>query len=177
MRDDNISEPPLDAAVYHELRRLTMRANAGDPTALPRMREILEETPRIWQHVGDVARQAERAWVDLLAGQDIVGAESIRRKAAALRSELEGAHPTAVERMLVDQVVICWLELAHAQAAATQEGGPAGQANHRIRRAESAQRKYTLAIKALTQVRTLLARGLVPTGAAVRLHAGDRETA
>lgn len=175
MRGDDTSEP-LDSSIFHELRRLTQRANAGDPTALTRMREILEVTPRIWQHVGDVASQAERAWVALLAGKDTLGAESIRRKAAELRRELEGEHPTAIERMLVDQVVVNWLEMAHAQAGATQEGGPVSQANHRLRRAETAQRKYTAAIKALTQVRTLLARGLVPSNATLRLHDG-RETA
>ena len=40
------TEPPVAA----ELRALVKSAQAGDPAALPRVREILDQRPEVWRH-------------------------------------------------------------------------------------------------------------------------------
>lgn len=159
-----------------ELRELVARAKGGDASVLSIIRRILDHHPEITAYVGDVARLAERALIELLVHADPLGTEAITRHAEQMRADLEGPHPTPVERLLVAQVVATWLEVAYSQAAAAQPGGSIAQANLRVRRAEASQRRHLAAIKTLTQIR-LMPQGLVPVDATLRLHSGDRETA
>lgn len=168
-----VSEP----IVARELRELVARAKGGDATVLPTIRRILDDHPEIAAYVGDVARLAESVWIEMLVAEDPLGAEAIKRNAAQMRAELEGPHPTRLERLLIAQVISTLLEVAYAQMAAAQRGGSVMQANLRVRRSEVAQRKHLAALKALAQIRTLLPQGLVPVGSTMRLHDGDRETA
>ena len=50
------------------LRQLIERAISGDRSVLPALREFLDSSPDVWREVGDVAKQAERAWSALAAG-------------------------------------------------------------------------------------------------------------
>jgi hypothetical protein len=161
---------PAEPAVLTELRELVTKAKAGDASVLPRLREVLDDNPQIWQHTGDLEQVVVRAWTQLLAGDDPLTLEVLRRKAEALRAELEGDSPTPLERLLVGQVVSSWLEMSHAQAQVAAPGSTTlGQASHNLRRAESAQKRYLAAIKTLTTVRALVPRGLVPVNH-LRLH-------
>ena len=120
-----------------EIRTLVQRARRGDAGVLPRLRQILDEHPEVWQVLGDLEKVVVRAWAGLLGGEDPLATESIRRKAEKLRADLEGDTPTAVERLLVGNVVTSWLELNHAQVMAAQaQGTTAGQATYNLRRAE-----------------------------------------
>ena len=50
------------------LPELLGRARSGDVSVLPRLRAALDEDPALWQRLGDLAAQAERAWVELASG-------------------------------------------------------------------------------------------------------------
>ena len=168
---------PNSPPVVAELRALVQQAKAGDVSILPKLRAILDEHPEIWQHAGDLEKVVVRAWVELLAGGDPLGAEAVRRKADQLRAELEGDSPTPLERLLVGQVVSHWLELSHAQVMAADPGeATPGQAGFRLRRAESAQKRYLAAIKTLTTVRALVPRGLLPANL-LKLHDPEKRLA
>ena len=158
-----------DAAVRgHDLERLAelvQRAQQGDLTALPLLREALEGDPSLWQEYGDLAAQAQEAWLQLLAGTDYLLAESVRLKLAALRQELgaEGASP--LEKLLIERVVACWLQTHYADALYAQAKGPQSTASVRqelMKRQESSQRRYLAAIKQLALVRKLLRPALPP---------------
>jgi hypothetical protein len=160
--EEQFTSMPEPAAVA-ELRALVQRAKAGDVEVLPRLREILDNCPQVWRHAGDLEKIVVRAWSELLAGDDPLGLEVVRRKADQLRADLEGDNPTPIEKLLVGQVVSTWLELSHAQLQSAAPGSKApAQAGHNLRKAESAQRRYLAAIKTLTTVRALVPRGLLP---------------
>jgi hypothetical protein len=162
------AEPP--AAV--ELHALVRRAQAGDPGALPRIREILDDRPEIWQHVGDLAALVEQAWIAVLAAENPLAVEAMRRSVAEMRRELEGEHATRLEKMMIDQVLATWLECKYLEGISAEPGrGSLDQAAFRLRRLESSQKRYLNAVKMLTTVRTLLPAGLAPAQA-IRLHAG-----
>src|SRR5262245_52749010 len=163
-----ITEP----AVAGQLRELVARARGGDPSVLPRVRDLLDAHPEVVEHVGNVTRLAESAWVELVAAGSPLGMEAVKREAETLRSELQGARPSTLERLLVDQVVAGWLEMSYARCAAAQAGGPLAQAALAVRRSEAAQRKYLAAVKALTQARALLPQKAGHEGA-VRLFEPD----
>jgi hypothetical protein len=146
-------------------------ANAGDGAALAELRAVLEGTPALWDHVGDLGRQAELALVRAAAGTNTVAKDAIFRRLHALRREVAGPAPSALERLLADRVALGWLGLAVAEGAyhrALERGlGQADDEFHQ-RRIERAQRRYLAAIKALATVRRLGA----PT---VQVNIGEKQ--
>jgi hypothetical protein len=142
-----------------ELRRVLERAEQGDHTVLPVLRKLLDANPQAWQSWGDLAMQAEVAWVTLAAGPNLVLKESLTRKLAALRAELAGSTPTPLVRLLVDRVVITWVQVHHADAISAQakeRNLSLTQLDHLQKRQERAQRGHLAAIKALATVQRLL---------------------
>jgi hypothetical protein len=167
-----------DADALNEIRAVVARAKQGDTAVLPRLRELLDGHPILWQRYGDLAAQAERLWVALAAGPDQYLRECLLRQAEAKRQELAGADAGPLERLLVERVVITWLQLYYfdaitAQAAAKDE--PPKLALYRGKRQAQAQRAYLSALAALTTLRRLLPRHLPPSSPAPAPgDAGDR---
>jgi hypothetical protein len=159
-----------------ELKALVERAKHGDPSVLPRIRAILDGHEEAWHHMGMASRYVEALHLDVLAGDDALVRESIRRQADQLRRDLAGPHPAAAESLLVDLVVSNWLQVQCTELA--QAGAPGGsilQARHRSQRAESAQRKFLAAMKALAVLRDAVPRGLAPLGSLVPFPGDDGE--
>lgn len=69
-------------ADWKALDVIIRKANEGDPKALAKLRTFLDENPQVWQHVGDLARTAEKAWITLIANGSSPGG---RGDAAATR--------------------------------------------------------------------------------------------
>jgi hypothetical protein len=156
--------PPLEPGPIGELKSLVARAQQGDVTLLPRIRQILDEHVEIWQRLGDLDRLVVRSWAELLGGANPVAIESIQRQAKQLRTELEGEHPTPLEKLLVANVVAHWLELSHGQLSEADPGSRTGdQLAQRLKRLESAEKRYLAAMKTLATARALLPRGVLPT--------------
>lgn len=159
-----------EPGVISELRTLVGQAQAGDVSALPRIRNILDEHPTIWHHLGDLSTVARKAWIAVLAAANPAMAESVKRQLGEMESELAGAHPTRLERMLVDQVLMCWMELTYLQTiSADPPGGSLEQAKFRLRQLESAERRHANAIKTLAILRSRVPAGLAPAQS-IRLH-------
>ena len=147
------------------LAELVQRAQQGDLSVLPLLRDALVADPAVWQQYGDLAAQAQEAWLQLLPGTDHLLAESVRLKLGALRHELgaEGASP--LEKLLIERIVACWLQTHYADALYAQARGPQSTASVRqelMKRQESSQRRYLAAIKQLALVRKLLKPALSP---------------
>jgi hypothetical protein len=156
------------------IRELADRANGGSETALAHLRRLLDACPQIWEHAGDLARHAELAWLDVVAGADHLMLESARRHIARMKDELLGPNATKMEKLIVDQAVACYLAVQHAETCLAAPGNcsPA-QATIRQRRAESAQRRYLGTLKALARLRVTMRQGMAPL-TPLRLHTGER---
>src|SRR5262249_21297923 len=123
-------QPEQSPPDYQQLfRELIHRANQGERLAVDRLKSFLDLNPQIWQRAGDLTAVAERAWVELIAGEDQFRTESVKRRLAELKDQLKGPHPTALEALLVDLVGVAWLgvQLAEIQAA-NPSGGSLDQA-------------------------------------------------
>ena len=147
----------------NELHGLVERAEAGDPTALHRnrIRQILDDHPEVWRHVGDLSTLVEHAWIAVLSANDPLAAEAIRRTVKEMKTELGGEHPSPLEKMLVGEIVAAWLEVKflNTVSAGKESDWVAREALH-LRRRESAHNRYLGTIKALTTMRALLPTGL-----------------
>jgi hypothetical protein len=129
------------------------------------LRQVLDADPTLWRECGDLAAQAQEAWLLLLAGPDLLLLESVRRKLDELRAELAGPDASPLERLLVERVAACWIQVHFADALYPQTRGPQVTPAVRqelMRRQESAQRRYLAAIKQLALVRKLLRPALSP---------------
>jgi hypothetical protein len=154
-----------EQATTEPLQELVRRAQEGDRAVLPLLRQALGTNPDIWQRVGDLAAQAQAAWLHLLAGADLFLYEGVQRKLDELKAELAGPAPSPLETLLVERVAACWLQTMYADALYAQARGPESTptARHELmRRQESAQRRYLMAIKQLALVRKLLKPSLSP---------------
>ncbi len=152
-----------DESKPHTLAELVERANGGDRASLKTLRKVLDQHPEIWREAGNLASHVEATWIRLAADGNALAAESIRREADRLRLELLGASATAIERLLVDQIVICWIQLKLAELAAGS-----ARKSHLVRerfhdlRLQKAQRRYLTALKTLAQIRRLPFSALTP---------------
>jgi hypothetical protein len=164
------------AALQAMLSNLVAQANTGDRQALTELRHFMDRHPEIEESVGDLARMAESAWLDLLVGQNKLARESVQRLLVKLKRDLAGQHPTDLEKLLVDDIGICYLAKRQAEIAAAGSGGSLTQAAIRFRRAESAQRRFLSAVKTLTNLRALVPEGLAPLNP-LRLHPEGRKRA
>ena len=169
------SEPQHESLAV--LRGVLARAKAGDAAALPRLREILDHSPALVARYGDLARQAEAAWVALASGSNLYLRESVTRAAEARRAELARPGASPVERLLAGRVVACEAELNYFRATEAQSlaaGCSHRQLQFHARRVERAQRMLLAATGALVTFQRLTPVP-VRAEAALELAAAERD--
>lgn len=152
-------KPTVTRQEVDDLPKLFEAATTGDETAMGTLRKFFDAEPADWLQIACayLARNVEDRVIKVLYGQNLLFSEGLRRNLAAMRAELEGQAPSALERLLVERVVACWLdlqvlELQHAARAA--ELSPAAVLLL-DRRRTSANRRYLAALKTLASVRKL----------------------
>jgi hypothetical protein len=130
------------------------RASHGDATALPALRRLFQADAGLTRCLGDLAGRVRDTLLDHLAGRNLSLREAAGRELDRLRAELAGPSPTPVERMLVERVVLAWLQAHEADwRLAMACVDPAVEFLQR--RSDHAQRRLLAAIKALAAVRRL----------------------
>lgn len=152
-----------ESTATDELRSLLTKAEQGDLSVLPALRQILDDRSEIWQEYGNLALQAECALIKLAAGNNLLLAESIVRKQAAFKVELAGSSSSPLERSLAERVAICWLQVSYWDGLLANSKGVLPEKLEPIRKHhDSAHRRYLSAAKMLATVRKLLQPALSP---------------
>jgi hypothetical protein len=153
--DKKPSELPMPTTA-EGLRELLKRAAKGDESTLPAVRKLLEEPANIERFGGDLARYAQRSFVNAITDENLTLREAIHAKLAAIRKELLGENPTPIEVLLVERIVACWLQVQEADIrGALAKDASFRQADFNLRRMDAANRRYLAALKALALVRKL----------------------
>jgi hypothetical protein len=155
-----VTEKPTELAVpttTDGLRELVQRAQKGDKATVPALRKLLENPSYVDILGGNLARFAEESFVNSLNDEDLALREAVHAKLAAMRKELLGADPTPVERLLVERVVTCWLQVQDADIryAVGRKDLTLQQAEFHQRRMDAANRRYLAALRTLALVRKL----------------------
>jgi hypothetical protein len=140
-----------------ELRAFVEAAQGGDASALPALRKLLRNPAVVRLFGGELAEMAEIAFVKAMAGDNLVFREATVRKLELLRADLLGPDPTPVERLLVERVVACWLQVQDAEIWYAQNAGKLTmpQGDYHQRRMDATNRRYLAALKTLAVVRKL----------------------
>jgi hypothetical protein len=141
---------------HDELVALTERAQKGDKTCLPALRELLRNPQAVDLLGGDLARQAQLSLIDKFTGKNPVFRESLPRKLDLMRAELSGPSPSPLERLLVDRVAACWLHLHLLEIQYAQKDSMTLDLGMYYQRClDRAHMRYLSAIKTLAVVRKL----------------------
>src|SRR5262245_44997964 len=107
------TKPPTDKPYTDELLALLERANRGDTSDLQALQTAFDLYPELVGELGDLARHAEKAVIDLAAGKSLTGREALKRHLAAMRERLCGPNCSELERLLADRIVLSWAEANH----------------------------------------------------------------
>jgi hypothetical protein len=140
-----------------ELRKFLKRAQDGDESTLPALRKLLENPAAVEMFGGNLAQQAELSFIEAATGKNLMFKEALARKLELMRAELAGPDPTPLERLLVERVVACWLQVQDADVryAQGQKDCTLALGEYQQRRVDRAHKRYLSAIKALALVRKL----------------------
>lgn len=143
-----------------ELRALVDRVNKKKPDAadVRALRAFFDEHPQIWRITGDLAEQANLNMIETMQAPKSMK-ESLIVGLSAMAAELTQPGDGALERLIIGQIVGCWLRLSfveYAYGRGTAEGNfNMAQGAYWEKRVSAAQRRYLRAVESLARVRRL----------------------
>ncbi len=134
--------------------------------------EAFDHLPTIRQQVGDLVTHARAGLIGLSAGQGAGVRVAIEREVDALIAGLGYATAAPLERLLIDQIACCWLNVYDVQrryASVMSESQTIKHAEYWERKHTAAQHRYLRAIEALARVRKLARPG------PLQINIGDKQ--
>jgi hypothetical protein len=128
-----------------------------DPAHLQELRHMLTQHPDLWRVAGDLSYEAALHLIKDVKANPVVY-ESLKHGWQALKEELAQQGGSALERLLIDQVVLCWLQLNLLECHYADITGKTlvlDLTEHWEKRLSAAQNRYLRACQALAQTRNL----------------------
>lgn len=136
------------------------RARRGDSKALPTVRKHFDKHPAEWHKYGRLSARVASLLITQMTRDDLVQREAILRQVQELRANLLGSQPSQIERLIVDRILVGWLNVHILDAAiATMTQGGIKFAEYLLKRHHLATRQYLAATRELQVVRRLLPAG------------------
>ena len=148
---------PPELAEFGELVRKT-EMSEPNPQDIQALRKYLDEHREVWRVLGDLSEFAYTRLVDASVGDQIAIRESLKTGRLAMRQDLGYEEASALERLLIDQVVLCWLRMSHVElhyTAMSNHDRPLSLREYWERRLSATQRRYLRACETLARVRRL----------------------
>lgn len=139
-----------------EVLALVKKAERGDGSTLPALRECMKIPEVVGLFGGDLARNAQLTLIGKLCGKNLASQEALIGKLELLRADLAGQNPSSLESLLVGRIVACWLHLHYLEQIYSEreiENLKVGAYYEHC--LDRAQRRYLSAIKTLATVRKL----------------------
>jgi len=92
------------------LAELTEKAEGGDKDARLELRQaVRESTPEVIARISDIAGSYRRVLAKSASGGDPLLQEGLEERTRLMQEQVAGAKPTALEGLLAERVVSCWL--------------------------------------------------------------------
>jgi hypothetical protein len=129
-----------------------------DPAALDALHRLYDERPELWQQIGDLAKATADSIAEGITSNGLYQ-EAIKRRATAMRDDLDYATAPALERSIIDMAVACWLRLEGVEHAYSRIFNAStithSSAEYWERRLNHAQGRFRRACETLARVRRL----------------------
>jgi hypothetical protein len=133
---------------------LIRRAEGGDESAVPALRQALAARDGLVETAGSLAIQVQATLIRNAAGTNLFFKEGLEAKMDRLRADLAGPDAAPLERLLADRIALCWLSLHDAEVRFAQAKDLTWkQVRYWQDRIDAAHRRYLSAIKTLATVR------------------------
>jgi hypothetical protein len=161
---------PPELSEFGELVRKT-EMSEPNPQDILALRRYLDEHREVWRVLGDLSEFAYTRLVDAAVGDHLALRESLKTGRLAMRQDLGYEEASALERLLIDQVVLCWLRMSHVEfnhTAISNRDTPLSVRDHWERKLSATQRRYLRACETLARVRRLRLPSL-------QINVGDRQ--
>jgi hypothetical protein len=169
-----MTSEPLSKTYPAELKRLLERANAGDEAALPELKRAFDRHPELSAWLGDLVRLAHDSVLRWAAGNCLGSREAIARQAEELRQRLLDEARSELEKLLIDRLVISWLEVYAAEvhlAERLAQGTAAGVVTQAVQKVlDRAHQRFLGAVRCLATVQKLARPAVAPVEIATRLR-------
>lgn len=152
-----MANPNPDHETIVKLQALVERGRNGDQSASAETRALINSPAGklVVNAIGDIATQADHALLRRMAHNPVVR-DTIQGKLEVLAEELGRPNDSAIERLLVQRVVSCWLQLAHADFESANDGQMTFvEGEFWQRRQDRAHKRFLSAVKTLAVVRRL----------------------
>jgi len=153
------------------LKELVEKAAKGDKNPLPEIRKILKESPELSWQLMDVGRVAEWRYTEMMLKEEDFGKkEVLKAQLATMREEIAGDNPSPLERLLVERIVLTWLQIQLFEdlyASSMPKSMTIAQGNYKQKMIDQAHRRYLSAIRTLAQIRKL--------GPAVQINIAEQQ--
>jgi hypothetical protein len=160
------TQQPNELVYTEAMRSILTRAQQGDQSVLPALKELFNERPELWREFGDLGWHSEQALLNLASGKSLLAREAISRKLTELKTDLAASSPSPLEELLVQRLALCWLHVHIAEldvAGHLQNNQPIGpQSRDAQQRLDRAHHRFMSSIKQLALVRKLLKPALSP---------------
>ena len=148
---------PIDHKTATDVDLVRLAYNADDRAAAE---ELKRRHPGVANLIrfggGDLAHDVAFQTVERIFPKSRFRTDAVWAKYKGMRAELDGPRPTPLEKLLVDRVVVTWLDLYHREGRLIRsEGESMRVVEHRDRLRDRAHRRYLSAIRALAQLRRL----------------------
>lgn len=166
--------------VRERFHSVLMKANKERPreTDIQALRDLLDsnKTMRLWEAVVGMGELAESQVLDTIvhgSGQGM--RECWRRRLGSMRADLGYADSSALERLLIQQVTLCWLNLnltEHRHTNVMKQSITLGVGLYWEKRLTMAQRRFTRACESLARVRRVSRR--IPIQVNIAAHGGQQ---
>jgi hypothetical protein len=151
------SPAPKPTRTPDEHAALIRRAEAGEGEAIGVLTDEHRSIDDFKIDPGDFAARVEQDLI-VLASNTIDDQAAIIRFLGGMRTDLDGPAPSPIERLLIDDIVTCWLHLHFVRGRWTRALKDRSVTNLNVMEhlLNGAQRRYDDAHKTLAQVRRLI---------------------
>lgn len=156
LTSEEVSAGTAELPTKEAFQRLVRQSTQGDPDAAEELRRIVRNRHEIWEAYADLNRHVEVTLIGMISGEDLVLSESLRAKVDDLKNSIRGKTDNPIDGLLVDQIMISWLELRYSQMAKIQPQHLARDLQFWNAQYERAYYRYLAAIRELVDIRELL---------------------
>lgn len=141
--------------VEYIAKRLTAKTLSRDEQS--HLELAFRDNPKLWRIAGDMTLHTEKNLIERMSNQAVVVA-AINRGVQEMRDKLGQSDAPMLEWLLIDQVILCWLNLNQVQRVYDQQMSLSLSitlAMYWEKRLTMAQTRYQKAIETLAKIRRL----------------------
>jgi hypothetical protein len=137
------------------LTELISAARSGDRSVLPELRAMMRSNPSIGREHGDLGTRTQLYWMHHICGEDHYSRQCLVKEVRKLKlSLMKEGNGTTAERMLIDQVVICWLQINFGDTLEVLSPTVSPEvAECRMRRIERVSKRFAKSVELLSKLR------------------------